>query len=71
MAEYVIAIKRDKRDQALNLEAVLSGISGLVVKGSTSTRRVRVEATPEAITEARARLSDVCHIEAVIEHRPS
>ena len=71
MAEFVIAIKRNKREQAPDLEQVLSSITGLVVKNSATARRVRVNATQEAIEEARTRLSDSCYIEPVIEHNPS
>lgn len=71
MSEYLIAVKREKRCQIPpNWEELLSGIEGLIVKGAGRNRRVRVDATPEAIEEARERLSDSCYIEPVMHHQP-
>lgn len=70
MAEYLIALKRGARETAApDLDEVLSGIAGLVVKNPGAKRRLRVDATPEAIAEVRARLSATCHIEPVVYHR--
>ncbi len=71
MAEYLIAVKSHKRDSALpNWEEMLSDIQGLILKNVGRSRRIRVDATPEAIDEARKRLSDICHIEPVMHHHP-
>ncbi|MCZ6861837.1 MAG: hypothetical protein O7I42_16435 [Alphaproteobacteria bacterium] len=71
MSEYLIAVKRHKRDSAPpNWEEMLSDIQGLILKNAGRSRRVRVDATPEAIDEARKRLSDSCHIEPVMHHHP-
>ena len=71
MSEYLIAVKREKRNSVNpHWEEILSGIRGLILKSSGRRRRVRVDATPEAIEEARARLADICYVEPVMDHRP-
>ncbi len=70
MAEYLIAFRREFREQTEpEWEKLLAGITGLEVKNPGARRRVRVEATPEALSEIRERLANRCHIEPVIRHR--
>ena len=68
---YIIAIKRERRDTvSSNWKEPLRSIAGLAIVGDDDPLRVQVEATDEAIAEARRLLGDCCHIESVIMHRP-
>lgn len=68
---YVIAIKREERANVpADWSAALGRIDGLTILGSDDPVRVQVEATDEAIAEARRVLGDRFYIEPVILHRP-
>jgi hypothetical protein len=72
MNTYIIAVKRELRDTApANWRDLLRDIEGLTIRGAGNSQRVQVEASDEAIAEARRRLGQWCHIEAAIPHRPS
>ena len=72
MSTYIIAIKCEMRDTApTTCLEMLRGIDGLTIRGASNPNRVQVEASDEAIAEARRRVEPWCHIEAAIPHRPS
>lgn len=67
---YIIAIKREHRDTVpSHWKEPLRSIAGLAIVGDDDPLRVQVEATDEAIAEARRVLGDCCYIEPVIIHR--
>lgn len=67
---YIIAIKRERRDTApSHWKAPLRSIAGLAIVGDDDPLRIQVEATDEAIAEARQVMGDCCHIEPAITHR--
>ena len=67
---YIIAIKRERRDTASSYwKEPLRSIAGLVIVGEDDPLRVQVEATDDAIAEAKRVLGDCCHVEPVIIHR--
>jgi hypothetical protein len=66
---YVIAVKREERERAPDdLASALREVVGLSVEESSNPRRVQVEASPEAIEEARRRFGELCYIEPAIPH---
>ena len=68
---YIIAIKRERRDTApSHWKEPLRSIAGLAIVGDDDPLRVQVDASDEAIAEARQVMGDCCHIEPVITHRP-
>ncbi len=67
--QYLIAVRRDQRSTApSNLAGSIDKIDGLEILGVRDSRRLRVEATDEAINQVKDLLSKVCHIETPIEH---
>ncbi len=71
MTHYVVSVKRERRQSAAaDWPQALREIAGLVIRGDANPNRVQVEATDEAIAEARQKLGELCHIEAAIVHRP-
>ena len=72
MNHYLVVFKREFRDEELpDWHHLPSGVPGLNIRMPGTGRRVRVEATPEAISELRKRLAGSCHIEPIIEHHLS
>ena len=70
MSNYVIAVRREARDRApADLAEFLKGIDGLTIRGAANPARIQVEASPEAIEQARQKLGECCHIEAEIVHQ--
>ena len=71
MDEFIIAVKRDKRQQAPgDLVDLLRTIDGVEVDPDQNSRRLHLHASPEGILKVRQQLGEVCHIEPVIRHRP-
>jgi len=69
MDAYIIAVKREKRASTPPTWLdELKAIDNLTLRGEANPLRVHVEATPEAIEEARRRIGDFCLIEPVILH---
>ena len=70
MARYVISLRRDRRDQApAGWIDCLRDIAGLTVHETASPRMVVVEATEDAVTEARQRVGEFCHVELEVRHK--
>ena len=70
MTRYVISLRRDRRDQApAGWIDRLRDIAGLSLHETMSPRMVVVEATEEAITEARERVGEFCHLEPEVRHK--
>ena len=68
---YVIAVKRNMRDQAPHdWVNQLEKVDGLKLVSKAKSNRVMVEANPKAIEVARTILSDYCYIEPLILHKP-
>ena len=65
LSEYIIALKRGIEPDE-DWREVLASLPGLTVK-NPGARRLRVDATDDAIADVRAKLSQVCHIEPVIK----
>ena len=71
MTQFIVSVRRERRQSAVaDWPQVLRGIAGLEIRGDANPNRVQVEATDDAIGEVRQKLGELCHIEAVIVHRP-
>jgi hypothetical protein len=70
MKRYVIAIKREQRSATpANWAEPLRAIKDLHIRGGGhGSSRIQVDASEEAIDEARRILGDFCHIEPAIQH---
>lgn len=70
MKSYIISIKRERgADVPAAWAEPLRGIKDLHIRGTANPRRIQVDASDEAIAEARRLLSALCHIEPAIPHR--
>ena len=71
MSHYVVAVKRAKRKDAPKdwFNPALA-IRDLKVLSSTKGPRIVVEGNDATISQLRAVLSSLCHIEKEIEHQP-
>ena len=68
---YVVAVKREYRNEAgHDWSEVLEAIPGLEVVPGPVRHRLQIEATPDAATEARRRLGDLCYVEPVRRRQP-
>jgi len=71
MQRYIIAIKRERRAAApADWTEPLRAIEDLQIRGSGAGGRIQVDASEQAIEEARRILGDLCHIEPAIPHQP-
>ena len=71
MSMYVIAVRRDARKKvAPGWETSLKGIEGLFIRGVPNAGRIQVDASEDAIKDAKRRLGDAFYIEASnVHHR--
>lgn len=72
METYIIAVKREHRDEAQDdWASVLDEVEGVEPQADQlRPDRRQVHATSSGIEEVKKRLGDLCHIEEVISHRP-
>ena len=69
MDKYIIAIRRESRATApTDWVEFLRGIPGLHLASSANPTRIQVEASPEAIEDARRRVGQFAYIEPVMLH---
>lgn len=66
MDKYIVSPKKSFREDEVWKDQ-LASIPGITV-ANPGGRRLRVEATHEAIQEARSKLATYCHIEPLIKH---
>jgi hypothetical protein len=70
MKRYVIAVKREQRAVAsTDWSDALRGIEDLKIHSTSNPSRIQVDASDQAIAEARRVLGDLCHIEPALPHR--
>lgn len=72
METYIVAVKRQARDQVEdNWADALEPLDGVELAPDTlNPNRRQVQATQEGIEAVRAALDTTHHIEKVMEHRP-
>jgi hypothetical protein len=71
VSRYVIAVKRQMRDQVpADWIERLREIEGLSLVSEPRHNRVMVEAVPEAMKVVQAELGDYSYIEPLITHKP-
>ncbi len=69
---YVIAIKREFRDEApTDWVRQLRSVDGLVILGDAKFDRLMVEASEDTIERVRLLLGDIFHVEPVKRYRTS
>ena len=70
MSQYVVAVKREQRDHATEdwFKPALA-IEKLKILSPTTQRRIVVEGDAATISQLRAVLSPLCHIEETIPHQ--
>lgn len=70
MSRYVVAIKREKRDEmSFDWTQQVAETPGVELDPSNSSRRVMVNATETGIEKLREKLGDKLHIELIVEHQ--
>ena len=69
MANYVIAVKRGKRnDVPVNWLEQLQDIPGVELQGTPTPERAQIVAGTDALQEVQQTIGEFCHIEPVILH---
>jgi hypothetical protein len=69
VSRYVIAVRREARKRvAPGWEAALRGIEGLFIRDSLNPDRIQVDASEDAIEDAKRRLGDAFYIEPANVH---
>lgn len=76
MATYIVAIKRERRDEASpDWIDILRETPGVEITGTSDaspmTGRITLRATADGIEAVRERMGTYCHVEPVIEHDTS
>jgi hypothetical protein len=70
MSGYVIAVRREARERvAPGWERVLRGIDDLFIRGVANPDRIQVDASENAIEDARRRLGNAFYIERTNIHQ--
>jgi hypothetical protein len=70
MSTYVIAVRREMRDQVPpGWDKLLADIDGLSIRGTANPNRIQVDASDAAIADARERLGDCFYIEPASIHK--
>ena len=70
MTEYIVAVRRECRDEAgADWMDALRDVPGVEVTASSAARRATVRATSDGVHELEERVGAFCRIERVIEHR--
>jgi hypothetical protein len=68
LATYVVATKREARDEGITAEERVRGVAGATVTGSGNADRVVVEMSPEAALELQRRFGEKLFVEPLISH---